>query len=130
MPAAPNFNVSADWMTQYTYLPRPSTGPLCSASLFRPDAFSRTTFAGTAFDAAGRGIARRSFSALFDALDGALDFLAIGGCPFGKVYTPRRRRAAGSRAMPESSARNASFSAESSSYGRDSSAGRATGTDC
>src|SRR5262245_39841080 len=107
-------------MTQYTYLPRTlSVAAACDSPARRAADFSRAAF-DTVFmlDAVTRLTARRSFVFVV--------FFAI------ERYTPgRRRRAAGCRALPAplNSARRAWFSAASSSYGRDPSAGRATGTD-
>src|SRR5687768_17463286 len=60
MPAAPNFSESADWMTQYTYLPRTESPAACASSLRRAAAFSRT-LAGALDAGAARFTARRSF---------------------------------------------------------------------
>jgi hypothetical protein len=45
MPAPPNFNESADWMTQYTYFPRPPSADDCASSARCACTFSRGAIA-------------------------------------------------------------------------------------
>src|SRR5687768_3949475 len=88
MPAAPNFSGSADWMTQYTYLPRTASPATCASVIRCAATPSRGTLAaGFAAGGADRFIGRRSFLLVV--------FLAMGR------YTPGRwRRATDRLALP------------------------------
>src|SRR5262245_45259795 len=86
MPTAPNFSESADWMTQYMYLPRAeSLAAIFAASVVAAAVFSR----GARATALTAGALRRAGRLSFVLMD---VFLAIGGLYPG-APAPRGRLA-------------------------------------